>query len=210
MNVQTPTRARGRPPKVHPGLGETRDALIRAGVIALTEKGFAGAALEDILEAAGVPKGSFYHYFPSKESFGLELIDSYALYFAHRLDSFLLNASFTPLDRLRAFTLNAQATMERYGYTRGCLIGNLSQETDLLSEAFRSRLIQVLQDWQQRTGNCLRAAQAAGTLGAAHDCDRLSAFFWIGWEGAVSRAKLERRGEPLSVFATHFFALLGR
>jgi TetR/AcrR family transcriptional regulator, transcriptional repressor for nem operon len=208
MIAESPPRTRGRPPKMHPGFGETRLALIRAGVIALTEKGFPSTALEDILEAVRVPKGSFYHYFESKEAFGMELINSYDQYFARRLNSFLLNGGFRPLDRLRAFTLDAQAAMQRHDYKRGCLVGNLSQEMGALPASFRIRLIEILNDWQRRTGDCLRAAQTAKAIDASHDCDQLSAFFWIGWEGAVLRAKLEQRGEPLSVFASNFFMLL--
>lgn len=208
MNATKLSRPRGRPPKVHPGFGETRAALIRAGVIALTEKGFPATALEDVLEAVRIPKGSFYHYFDSKEAYGLELIDSYARYFARKLDAFLLNHAFRPLDRLRAFTIDAQAAMQRHDYKRGCLVGNLSQEMGALPASFRTRLIEVLSDWQQRTGDCLRLAQANNAVAGSLDCDQLSAFFWIGWEGAVLRAKLEQKGEPLSVFATHFFALL--
>ena len=208
MKATSLSRPRGRPPKIHPAFGETRAALIRAGVISLAEKGFPATALDDILETVQVPKGSFYHYFDSKEAYGLALIDSYANYFARRLDSFLLDSSLEPLDRLRAFTVDAHAAMQRHDYKRGCLVGNLSQDMNSLPESFRSRLIGVMNDWQRRTSECLRCAQAQKSLGASRDCERLSAFFWIGWEGAVLRAKLERQGEPLLIFASHFFALL--
>lgn len=82
-------RKRGRPPKRIDGGLETRQALVRAGVIALTEKGFAATGIDDVLTQVGVPKGSFYHYFASKEAFGAELIDSYAAYFDHKLDRWL-------------------------------------------------------------------------------------------------------------------------
>lgn len=208
MNLISPSRPRGRPPKIHPAFGETRTALIRAGVISLVEKGFPATALEDILKTVRIPKGSFYHYFENKEAYGLELIDSYANYFARRLDSFLLDSSLEPLNRLRAFTTDAQSAMQQHEYQRGCLVGNLSQDISTLPESFRSRLIGVMNDWQQRTSECLRSAQAEETINASCDCDQLSAFFWIGWEGAVLRAKLEQQSGPLSIFASHFFALL--
>ena len=208
MQALPPSRPRGRPPKLHPAFGETRAALIRAGVISLAERGFPATALEDILETARVPKGSFYHYFENKEAYGLELIDSYANYFARRLDRFLLDPLLEPLHRLRAFTVDAEAAMQRHDYKRGSLVGNLSQDMNSLPETFRSRLIGVMNDWQRRTSACLRAAQSANAIGASRDCDQLSSFFWIGWEGAVLRAKLEQQGGPLSIFACHFFALL--
>lgn len=208
MTGQTSPRARGRPPKVHPDFLETREALVRAGVIALTEKGFTATGVDEILKSVQVPKGSFYHYFSSKEAFGSELIASYAAYFARRLDKFLLNEALPPLERLRAFTVDAEAAMERHRYRRGCLVGNLGQDMGSLPQSFRFQLVAALQDWQARTSRCLRTAQATGALAVRHDCDQLAAFFWIGWEGAVLRAKLEQHGRPLTTFAAGFFALL--
>jgi TetR/AcrR family transcriptional regulator, transcriptional repressor for nem operon len=98
--------------------------------------------------------------------------------------------------------------MERYRFTRGCLVGNLGQEMGALSESFQQQLFAVFVDWQKRTARCLMAAQASGTISQQHDCDWLAEFFWIGWEGAVLRAKLERRAEPLNSFADGFFKLL--
>ena len=127
MGLGRAPRRRGRPPNFAGGYRERRDALVRAGVVALTEKGFSATGIEEILQQLGVPKGSFYHYFESKEAYGSELIGSYATYFAEQLDAVFLDESRTPLDRMRDFTIGADAGMARFGYTRGCLIGNLGR-----------------------------------------------------------------------------------
>jgi TetR/AcrR family transcriptional repressor of nem operon len=80
-----------------------------------------------------------------------------------------------------------------------------------LPEAYRRQLSDVFADWQSRVARCLSAAQAAGEISALADCGRLAAFFWIGWEGAVLRAKLERNPAALDIFAEGFLAgLAGR
>ncbi|MCK6391234.1 MAG: TetR/AcrR family transcriptional regulator [Azonexus sp.] len=201
-----PARRRGRPPKQTNGLCATREALLQAGLARLTEKGFSATGLEEILSQVGVPKGSFYHYFASKEAFGLALIDRYAAYFADKLDRFLLNPGRRPLDRLRDFVDHAKAGMARHDFQRGCLIGNLGQEMGALPGAFRQRLIDVFNDWQQRVAACLALAVEAGEIPPTADCQRLASAFWIGWEGAVLRAKLEGSAEPLGVFSDFFFA----
>ncbi|MGV7033591.1 acrylate utilization transcriptional regulator AcuR [Methylobacterium symbioticum] len=203
-------RRRGRPPRAAPAYGTSREALIRAGVAALSEKGYSATGLEEILRSAGVPKGSFYHYFPGKDAFGAVLIDSYARYFARKLDRWLRDAGTAPLQRLRNFVADARAGMARFGFRRGCVVGNLGQEMSALPEAFREQLHGVLLDWQARTERCLREAQAAGEIAAEADCAALAAFFWIGWEGAVLRAKLERSPAPLDLFANQFLACLAR
>jgi TetR/AcrR family transcriptional repressor of nem operon len=204
----TPPRRRGRPPKDLAGFSQTRELLLRAGVAVLTEKGFSSAGIEEILRLAEVPKGSFYHFFDSKEAFGLELIDRYAAYFARKLDRILTNERRTPLERLHDFVADAEGGMRRYHFKRGCLVGNLGQEMSVLPENFRERLQQVFVDWEGRTARCLREAQTAKEISNKVDCASLAKFFWIGWEGAVLRAKLDGGPAALHTFADGFFALL--
>ncbi|ART63187.1 TetR/AcrR family transcriptional regulator [Kushneria marisflavi] len=211
--MQTPTpsgKRRGRPPKVPRHHPDTREALIHCGVEVLTEQGFVSTGIDGVLKRVGVPKGSFYHYFDSKEAFGHAVLACYADYFARRLDRCLLDAGLSPLERLRHFTQNAQEGMARHDYRRGCLVGNLGQEVTLLPAGFDERLEAILQDWQRRVADCLRLAQTQGELAGDADCDALAAFFWIGWEGAVQRARLVRGPAPLVLFRQEFFARLPR
>jgi len=200
-------RKRGRPPKDR-AIDGARTRLVRAGVAILTEKGFGAVGLDEILSAVGVPKGSFYFYFESKTAFGLALVDAYADFFARKLDRWFEDRSRAPLQRLRDFAADAREGMRRYDFRRGCLVGNLGQEMGALPEEFRARLVSVFGDWEARTAKCLRQAQAAGEIAPGLDCDRLASFFWIGWEGAVLRAKLEQSPVPLDEFSDGFFALV--
>lgn len=200
------TRRRGRTPRPLAD-AQARRRLIRTGLIFLTEKGYSSVGLDEILRTADVPKGGFYHYFRSKAEFGSCLIAAYHEYFAQKLDRSFENQSLSPLQRLRSFIGDAEQGMARHDFRRGCLIGNLGQEMGALPAEYRDQLIAVLADWEARTAKCLRLAQAAGEIAAHHDADALAAFFWIGWEGAVLRAKLERRATPLAAFAEGFFAI---
>lgn len=208
-NIMAIPRKRGRPAKAVGDYRETRETLCRAGVAALTEKGFSATGIDEILKSVGVPKGSFYHFFASKEAYGSELITLYARYFVRKLDRFLLDESLTPLKRIEAFCEEAERGMQRFDFRRGCLVGNLGQEMGALPESFQAQLTDVLLDWQARFERCLEEAKAAGEISRDADCARWAAFFWIGWEGAVLRAKLERNREPLRVFADMFLMSLG-
>lgn len=207
MEIQASnSRRRGRPPKSREYVVETRGLLLRAGLEVLTEKGFSATGIDEVLRRVKVPKGSFYHYFDSKEAFGSALIAQYADYFARKIERHLWNESLSPLARLHAFVADAQAGMARYEFRRGCLIGNLGQEMGTLPESFRSQLRAVFADWESRFEDCLRAAQAQGEIPAQVDCEQVATFFWIGWEGAVLRAKLEQSAAPLEIFGRGFFA----
>lgn len=205
--VQAPRR-RGRPPKQRDERIGTRELLLRAGLEVLTEKGFAATGIEEILARVGVPKGSFYHYFQSKEAFGIELIQCYADFFARKLERHFHDPALAPLARVHAFIDDAKSGMRRFDFRRGCLIGNLGQEMAALPESFRAHLKDTFEDWQRRLAACLKEAQQAGELRRDADTAQLAAFFWIGWEGAVLRARLERSTAPLDIFSRSFFACL--
>jgi TetR/AcrR family transcriptional repressor of nem operon len=211
MDQSSPTRrGPGRPPKPAGAHLATREALIRCGLEVLTEKGYHAIGLDALLRQAGVPKGSFYHYFRSKDDFGLQVLDAYGAYFARKLDRRLLDTTLAPLARIAAFVEDAITGMARHGFKRGCLAGNLGQDAGALDEAFRERIEAVFRDWQTRLQRCLEAAVLGGELDRGADCASLAVYFWTGWEGAVLRAKLVRNAEPLALFARHYLAALPR
>jgi TetR/AcrR family transcriptional regulator, transcriptional repressor for nem operon len=201
---------RGRPPKDPRVHADTRDTLIRAGMEMLTGQSFAATGLDAVLKRVNIPKGSFYHYFESKEAFGRELMAAYDAYFCAKLDRWLLDDTRPALERLGAFVEDAAKGMARHGYTRGCLVGNLGVEVDILPEDFRETLERILQGWQARIVACLREAQREGTVAKRIDLAALASFFWIGWEGAVLRARLVRNAAPLDTFFRGFIAGLPR
>ena len=161
-----------------------------------------------MLKRVGVPKGSFYHFFATKHEFGEAVIQNYVEYYARKMTRIFDDASMSPLARLRLFVEDAKRGMLKYGYRRGCLIGNLGQELASVDDDFREQLESVLRSWEERVTGCLLQAIDAGELPAQSDARALSRFFWIGWEGAVLRAKLTRNAEPLDQFADLFFQLI--
>lgn len=204
MNERTQKPRRGRPPKQPRENDDTRALLIRSGVELLTEQGFVGSGLDLILKRVGVPKGSFYHYFTSKEAFGLAVLDQYDAYFAKKLDGHLLNRQVAPLDRIEHFVEDAKQGMARHDFRRGCLVGNLEQEVGLLPQSFTPRISAVLANWQNKIAACLEEAKSEGFLDPTANCADLAEMFWIGWEGAVSRAKLVKSTRPLDLLFKQF------
>lgn len=211
MTENTPLpRKPGRPPKADREHTDTRKALIRCGVEVLTEQAFTATGIDGILKRVGVPKGSFYHYFASKDAFGRAVLDSYADYFGRRLDRWLLDEALSPLERLAGFVQHSRASMARHGFRRGCLVGNMGQEVSMLPEGYREHLESIFVSWQSRLAQCLEAAKADGELPAGADCAELAAYFWIGWEGAVLRARLVQSDAPLNTFIAGFLRGLPR
>ena len=182
--------------------------LIRAGTEMLCEQSYASMGVDHVLVRARLSKGSFYHFFPTKEYFGLQVIDYYAEYFNQKLDRILSQTEVSPLERLRLYIREGIEGVERFGFRRGCLIGNLSQELGASHPAFRAELARVFQGWQDRVALCLQQAIEAGELHNATDTQAFAEFFWTGWEGALIRAKVLQSTAPIQRFARQFFNVL--
>ena len=188
------------------GRADTRQALVWCGTELLTERGFQVTGIEEILKRVGVPKGSFYHFFKSKDEFGAAVIENYVAFYARKMDRIFNNSSNTPLARLREFVHNARHGMTKFDFRRGCLIGNLGQELASLDNEFREQLEAVLVSWEERVAACLEEAVAVGEIAPGSDAQALSKFFWIGWEGAILRSKLTRSLEPIDRFVEIYFS----
>lgn len=203
-----PRRPRGRPARLGQSYADTRALLIRRGTELLTERGVSAVALDDVLKSVGVPKGSFYHYFPSKDAFVLETLDAYAAYLLRKLERHLGNPALAPLARLQAFVDDACQGIVRFAFSRGCLVGNLGQEVSCLEPTIQRRLEEIFRAWEARFAACLQEAVTAGDLPATTDCPALAHVFWIGWEGAILRARLMRSTEPMQAFFRLFLSAL--
>lgn len=183
----------------------TKKALIRSGLEAMTLCGYISSNIESILKKVGVPKGSFYYYFKSKEDFGRAIIENYDSLFRYKLDKHLLNESInSPLSRINSFYEDAKVSMAKYNFERGCLIGELTQEESLLPKGYSILLINILESWQQKIEFCLQKAQKIKEIKANVNCKDVALFFWLGWEGAVTRSKLIKNAEPLDIFIQQF------
>jgi TetR/AcrR family transcriptional repressor of nem operon len=204
-----PPTARAR--RSHAERGEqrlgTRDQLVRAGIEAALERGWAASGVDAVLRSVGVPKGSFYHYFPSKDAFGHAVIDAYQAYFLRRLAR-CFGGGASLAAQFDAFLRESLDGMARHGWRRGCLIGALGQELGGLHEGFRERLLASLTEWEDVLDTALRGAQARGEIALQLDTRRAARGFWAAWEGAVLRARLGRDGAPLVAAVTDFLQLI--
>ena len=148
---------------------------------------------------------SFYHYFANKHEFGEAVIQNYVDYYARKMTRIFDDPTRSHLQCLRAFVDDAKRGMLKYGFRRGCLIGNMGQELGGLDDVFRKRILGVLNSWTGFLAACLREGQDAGEIRADLNVQQIASFFWFSWEGAILKAKLERSTRPLDQFSAVTF-----
>lgn len=187
---------------------QTRDKLLRAGLDAVLEYGWSATGVERVLTAVGVPKGSFYHYFSSKNEFGYALLEYYNAIMMARLERCFEGsgpgAGRTLTHQLAAFLSESTQGMRRYRWRRGCLIGVLGQEQACLHDEFRARLEASARQWECLIATAIRHAQRRGEVPATQDAQRMALSFWLTWEGAVMRARLSCSAGPLMLAVEEF------
>ena len=173
-----------------------RDKILSAGVRVVHERGFNGASVRDIVQAAGVPQGSFTNHFVSKEAFGLEVLDMYFQRGLALMAETLRNDALPPLARFEAFLDTNIARASGVDVCNGCMMGNFAIETSG-NDTIRPHLVENFGAVAEAISYCLKAAVAEGELRADLDCDDVAAFLVSALQGSNLLAKVERSAEPM-------------
>ena len=184
-----------------------RDVIVETALGEFHRIGYAACSVDTITRAAGVPKGSFYNHFKSKEELAVEVV---AKYTADAEWSTITDPKLTPLEKLRAQFRVMADVFVGYDYTRGCMIGNMGEELADHSEPMRAQVRASLGGWAEGIGATLRAARDAGELTTDADLDMLGRFVLDAWEGALLRAKVVKNDQPVDDFFTTVFTHLLR
>jgi TetR/AcrR family transcriptional repressor of nem operon len=187
-----------------------RERILAAGLRVVHAHGFAGASVRDIVQAAGVPQGSFTNHFTSKEAFGLEILDLYFARGCELMRQTLRNDEQSPLQRLGAYIEATKAHLNEDSMRNGCLFGNFTAEASDHSELIRQRLVEIFAEVQGAVADCLKAAVQAGELPADFGCDDVAGFIVSSLQGANLLAKAQRSPIPIDRFKQVLFSTVLR
>src|SRR5271155_5289231 len=169
-----------------------RSKIMANGLKVVLERGYVGASVRDIVEAAGVPQGSFTNHFASKEAFSLEVLD---LYFANSrvvIGETLRNDALPPLKRLRAYLDASITAIKSHGTKNGCLVGNFAAEASDHSEIIRKRVSAIYAEVREAVTDCLKAAVKDGELPKSLKTGEVATFVVTELQGAWMVSKVER------------------
>jgi TetR/AcrR family transcriptional repressor of nem operon len=183
-----------------------REEIVEAALDQFHTHGFNATGVKDITDAAGVPKGSFYNHFESKEALAQTVL---ARYGDSRRIPDLADRSVEPVARLRAHFGFLRGEFEQLGLTRGCLFGNFGAEVADHSEPLRASVHSSFRTWADAVAGALAEAREAGAVRADLDPEGTARFLLGAWEGALVAARAERGAAALDAFfAVTFDALL--
>lgn len=171
--------------------------ILAAGKDLIYAKGYSAVGIQEIADASGVPKGSFYNYFKSKQAFAVEALSAYTEEMSLYLEDALLTGSGSPIGRLRRMLGRwANSEFDELGAI-GCMAGNLSQEIAIRDTVLQRAVKASFSRLERYYAECLTQAKNAGELPEGTDPRRLAHFIYNSWQGAMLRAKAEGNSKPL-------------
>ena len=183
------------------------NTLVDKGLELMYLRGYNDVSIKDLVDAAGMPKGSFYNHFKSKEDFALAVIDRYGELWHGIIQQFLGDRSLPAKSRLERFFDHMISSCEtELHYTKGCLAGNFSQEMGDVNPVFAERVDKVFRGAEVHFINAIRDGQQEGTIDPKLDPERTGEFLLNAFEGAMVRMKSARSSEPLLAFRSLVFS----
>jgi TetR/AcrR family transcriptional regulator, transcriptional repressor for nem operon len=183
-----------------------KSQIIDAGMAEMHARGYAACSVDHIMKVAGVPKGSFYNHFSSKEQLAVEVARRY-----FDISGWPENpGDESAVDCLRESFEALRQVLLRQSFSRGCMWGNLANELADHSDTVRGELSRGLDTWSDSVAALVAEAQRNAETRAVGDPQMLGRFIVNSWEGAVTRCRVVKTDQPLSdFFAAIFDFLLG-
>jgi TetR/AcrR family transcriptional repressor of nem operon len=183
----------------------TREHLIDVGLGLMHQNGYNATGLTDILKAADVPKGSFYHHFSSKVDFAAAALKRYGTREREHAAAVLNDTTTSPVKRLRRYFSDLVKIYGQKGAIPGCMMGRFSLEITEESPQLRKRISASFEHWQHTIATVIRQAVAQRELPAGTDPESLAGFLLNSWEGALLRSQVEKSNAPLQTFMRYVF-----
>ncbi|MFK3651527.1 TetR/AcrR family transcriptional regulator [Lysobacter enzymogenes] len=179
-----------------PATHDVRKHILDVAYPLMLRKGFTGVGLAEILSTAQVPKGSFYHYFGSKEAFGEAVLEAYFSDYLLHVDALMAQPG-SGAQRLIAYFEDWREAQTGSDPEGRCLVVKLGAEVCDLSEPMRAALDRGTGAVIARLARCIERGRADGSLAAAPDPQTTARTLYQNWIGASLLAKIQRRSEPM-------------
>ncbi|PAB59822.1 TetR/AcrR family transcriptional regulator [Anaeromicrobium sediminis] len=170
-----------------------KEEIILIGAELIHEYGYHNVGIKKILDVAQIPKGSFYHYFKSKEDLALCIID-----FHINRTKAMFSSVDESKDGLKEFFNMFFNMLRSMDYKKGCPVGNLILELADEKETFRIRLLEWLRFLENGIGHVLKKENIESPESKA-------AFIVATFEGIIMNTKLEKSDKYFKVFHDHIF-----
>ena len=171
--------------------------ILDVGRSLIGAQGFTALGLTQLLKVADIPKGSFYHYFASKEAFGCSLLQQYLAEYSQQLDAILNEEGKPARARLMGYFSLWCSNQTSEESKNHCLIVKLAAEVSDISDDMRTILDQGTQMITDHLMRAIEAGHQDGSIPTSVPAAQTAAALYQLWLGASLITKIKRQGAPL-------------
>lgn len=187
-----------------------KNDILQKSIDIMYQKGFNGTGIQEIVDAAKIPKGSFYNYFKSKEDYAVQAL----IFFFNNIKEgplkILQKKELDPIERIKIFyDLNAKS-VEKKGFRLGCFIGNLTGEMGDTSDVIARTAEGIHEEISEAVYLCLEEDSIKKRRHSSIDNRLLADFIIDGWQGTLLRMKSRKDSKPLKAFSAVLSLILDR
>ena len=176
------------------------DEILHVGEELMRTQGYNNTGINDILKQSGIPKGSFYNFFESKEAFGKRILEHYGNRMQAVINSVLEDRSILPLERLKRFYRMMIQENIQEACKNGCLVNNISLEVGGLSDPLAKTADAQFNKWVKSLTKCIAEGQEKGEIIHRYPAEELAHYLHGNFYGALSRSKASRSDAAMELF----------
>ncbi|MCD8352662.1 MAG: TetR/AcrR family transcriptional regulator [Planctomycetaceae bacterium] len=176
---------------------DSKTALVEAGMDLFLAHSYQGTGINEILKQVGVPKGSFYHHFTSKEQYALAVIARYREKLEENMAETFGKTSLSPTKRIVAFMQRIMRDIVDSDYTRGCPFGSFGHELSTISNTLRQPIEEAFAAIHATLTDCIKKGVQDGSIRGNESPAHMATFLMAATQGAILMAKVKRDRSPL-------------
>lgn len=182
--------------------------ILARGMNLIREQGYSKTGINEILKVCGIPKGSFYNFFSSKEDFGFQTIDLYAKYIHGMYKKFNDDPSLDPVDKLKGFFRLSNENFRSEGCLLNCLLLSLSNEISEANNTFAARVLESFEEFKEYLIDWVSQGQENQSIRSDYSARELADYLYDSYHGAVIRMKYLGNCKPLEAFMKHHLVFI--
>jgi TetR/AcrR family transcriptional repressor of nem operon len=189
---------------------EKKQNLLKSGMNLMHLNGYSATSVDDIVRAAGIPKGSFYNFYKSKEGFAIDALHTFTQATMQKHVNILNDQTLNIKEKIKKFFLMNIKELKKGHFSMGCFVGNMAQEVGDTNSEMRKNIEMCFSQMQNGIVELIKAGIADKSVSKAADPERLAEFILNSWEGALLRMKTVKKSEPLDLFLEYLDVLLDK
>ncbi len=173
------------------GYKHNKEDILAIGYDLLRKNGYHHVGINEVLQASGLPKGSFYNFFKSKEDFAAQVIDNYGLPTKNWIEEYFSNEG-TPLALIKSFYKNLIDLNDKDDFSSGCLLNNMSNEIGRTNDNLAQKTDANFESWIKVLSKVIEEGQQLGEIRSDYNAKELAEFLHTGIYGTFARMKVKR------------------